>query len=255
MQEHIDSYKMIRQQIIDDIERGVYEPGDTIPKQMEFAERYGVSRGTVRKAVDDLIRRGVLITTKGKGTVVADYNSGVKDQFRPWSFSESKRVDKRTLESKTIEIRQIPAEPWLAKQLRISVGAPVVNIKRVRILDGIPENYQCSYISQAKIAGVNLEAVDLEHSSLFGAIGEATGLYAMMKNEEVRAVRCPDYVAAELQMQANDPVLLIMRTVYSQDNLPLEYCEDYECTDVKGLMITTHRRLEAGGMAEESYEE
>lgn len=254
MQGRMDSYKMIRQQIINDIERGVYEPGDTIPRQIEFAERFGVSRGTVRKAVDDLIRRGVLITTKGKGTVVAEYNAGPRDQYRPWSFSESKRVEQGELKSRTIEIREIPAEPWLAKQLHISVGAPVVFIKRVRILNDVPENYQCSYISRSRIADLELNSLDLDHHSLFGYISEATGLYAMMKNEEIRAVRCPGFVAGELQIQVNDPVLLIMRTVYGQDNLPLEYCEDYECTDVKGLMITTRRTQQSQDMGEDMDE-
>lgn len=239
MGDRIDSYRIIREQIINDIERGVYMPGDTIPRQMEIAEQYNVSRGTVRKALDDLIKRGVLATTKGKGTVVAQFDSGAKDVYRPLSFSKSKRVESSKLRSKVIAIQKIPAEPWLAKQLKISIGAPVIYLKRVRILDGIPENYQCSYFSCSRIEGVDLENFDLEQGSLFEHISRETGLYAVMKSEEIRAVFCPDYVAEELQMHTNDPVLLIMRTVYGQDGLPLEYCEDYECTNVKGLLIVT----------------
>ncbi len=242
MGNHVDSYKLIREQIVNDIGRGVYGPGETIPKQMEFAQRYNVSRGTVRKALDDLIKRGILKTTKGKGTIVAPVAPDIKDLYRPLSFSESKRVDTEKLCSKVIEMRKMTAEPWLAKQLKISIGAPVLFMKRVRILDGTPENYQCSYLSCARIEGADLENADLEKGSVFEYISEHTGLYAVMKSEEIRAVACPDFVADELLMGAGDPVLLIMRTVYAQDDLPLEYCEDYECTDVKGLLIVTKGR-------------
>lgn len=240
----MDSYKMIRQQIIDDIERGVYEPGSTIPKQIELAEKYGVSRGTIRKALDDLIRRKVLITTKGTGTVVAELGREHADAYRPLSFSESKRVDQKNLRSKVLEVKKMTAEPWLAKQLYISVGAPVIHLKRVRILDGVPENYQCSYLSLARIAEMDIEQLDLETGSLFEAIRQETGLYAAMKNEEIRAVHCPDYVAEELHIEENAPVVLVMRTVFAQDNRPLEYCEDYECTDIKGLFFTTRSQIQ-----------
>ena len=240
----MDNYKMIRQQIINDIERGVYAPGDTIPKQTEFAEQYQVSRGTIRKALDDLLKKGVLISVKGRGTVVAEFNSSSKDTYRPLSFSSSKRVEQNELKSKVISCEYINAEPWLAKLLEVPVGAEVVYLKRVRILNGIPENYQCSYMSVQKLGGLKVEEIDLEKESLFHKISETTGLYAMKKNEELRAVRCPGFVAEELNLQANDPVLLIMRTVYSQDQMPLEYCEDYECTDVKGPVFTTEGTVE-----------
>lgn len=240
----MDSYKMIRQQIIDDIERGIYEPGDTIPKQMEFAEKYSVSRGTIRKALDELIQRGVLVTTKGRGTIVANYKMSRQQAYRPLSFSASKRVKEKKLRSKLIELKELNAEPWLAKQLSISVGAPVIFIKRVRIVEDNPENYQFSYISKAKFGSLEPDILDLENSSLFEYISQETGLYAMMKDEEIRAVHCPEDVAKELHMQTSDPILLVMRTVYSQDNLPLEYCEDYECTDIKGLKITTRGNVE-----------
>lgn len=240
----MDSYKMIRQQIISDIERGVYQPGDTIPKQIELAQKYQVSRGTIRKALDELIRRGVLITTKGTGTVVAELDRGYKDIYRPLSFSDSKRVEKKNLKSKVLEIKYIYAEPWLARQLQISVGSKVVFLRRVRILEKVPENYQCSYLSVDRLKGMEIEKIDLENGSLFEAIREKTGLYAAMKNEEIRAVHCPDFVAKELHIGENEPVVLVMRTVFGQDAKPLEYCEDYECTDIKGLFFTTRSQLQ-----------
>lgn len=248
----MDNYKMIRQQIINEIERGVYAPGDTIPRQTDIAEQYQVSRGTVRKALDDLLKKKVLISVKGRGTVVADFNSSAKDVYRPLYFSASKRVDPALLKSKVISCEYIQAKPWIAKLFEVPVGSEILYIQRVRILDGIPENYQCSYLNTQRLKGMEVEKLDLENQSLFLEISKAAELYAMKKTEELRAVRCPEFVAKELNLLANDPVLLIMRTVYGQDQQPIEYCEDYECTDVKGPIFVTEGTIERKNILENS---
>ena len=62
-------HKQIKEDIVEDILGGVYEPGDMIPKQSDYAKEYNVSRLTVRKAIDDLVAKGILRTEKGKGTL------------------------------------------------------------------------------------------------------------------------------------------------------------------------------------------
>ncbi len=240
MKERTATYKTIREDIVNSIVRGTYEPGALIPQQEVYAEKFGVSRGTVRKAIDELVARGVLITVRGKGTTVADYKQSRHFAERALSFHNAKRVQQQTLVSKVIDIRVLNAEPWLAKQLCISVGAEVVYIRRVRIVKGNPENYQCSYITRSKVAMIDFAKEDLQTGSLFGLLRERAGLAPKFQDEEIRAIRCPEEIAHELRLQKDDPVLLIVRTVFGQDDLPMEYCEDYECTDIKGLKITTY---------------
>lgn len=233
-----ERYKIVREQILDEIKRGVYAPGDAIPKQIELAERFQVSRGTVRKALEELVRGGVLIATKRKGTVVAD--TGVlKDTQRPLNFSSSLRVHGSNLKSKVLEMEIRKAEPWIAKQLVISIGDDVLYLKRVRILNGVPENYQISYVNLQHMKEVDFEQMDLENGSLYAGIQEQTGYYPAKKQEELRAIQCPENIAEELMLNKKDPVMLIMRTMYDQDGDVIEYCEDYENTNTKGVVFVT----------------
>ena len=234
----LTSYEVIRESIVNDILRGKYEVGQMIPKQVQLAEMFGVSRGTVRKAIDELVQRGMLSTVKGVGTFVATKKTSQSAQ-RPVSFSKAKRVSRDILTSKVIEIREIAAEPWMAKQLCIPVGVAIVIIKRVRIVSGNPENYQISYLARQRMGNIDFAGADLVKGSLYELIWEQTGLLVTKKDEEIRAIRCPEDVALELNMGQNDPVLLILRTSYGQDGLPVVFCEDYECTDIKGLRIST----------------
>ena len=71
-QDYMPIYKKIKEQILNDIAKGIYGPGDMLPKQTEFADAYGVSRVTVREAFNELKLRGILVSKKGKGTFVAD---------------------------------------------------------------------------------------------------------------------------------------------------------------------------------------
>lgn len=239
MARELTSYEVIRESIVNDILRGKYEVGQMIPKQVQLAEMFGVSRGTVRKAIDELVQRGVLSTVKGVGTFVATNKKERQSAQRPVSFSKAKRISRDILTSKVMEIREIVAEPWMARQLCIPVGAAIVVIKRVRIVWGNPENYQISYLARQRMGKTDFGRADLEKGSLYELIWEQTGLLVVKKDEEIRAISCPEDVAVELNMRKDDPVLLILRTSYSPDGLPVEYCEDYECTDIKGLRIST----------------
>lgn len=232
-------YEVVRESIVNDILRGKYEPGDMIPKQNELAVHFDVSRGTVRKAINELVQRGVLSTVKGVGTFVVDYKQSRRAAQRTSSFSQSKRVKANTLTSKVLEIKEIEAPPWLAKQLEVPVSSTVIVIKRVRLVKGIPENYQISYIARKNVPNIDFSAADLIKGSLFSLLENEANLIISEKDEEIRAVRCPAQVAEELFMNEDDPVILIIRTSYTQTGLPVEYCEDYECTDIKGLKISS----------------
>lgn len=241
----IPVYKMVRESIINDIVRGVYEAGSTIPPQNVYAEQFGVSRATVRKAIEELVANGVLVTTKYKGTVVADYKLSRKMVERTLSFNESKRLKSATgASSPVVEIKQIEAKPWIAKQLSAPVGSPVIFIKRVRLVKGRPENFQISYLSASLFGGLEAEDIHpvIETGSLFRLVFERSGRKAGSQEEEVRAVHCPDDVAPYLGLEPGDPVLLIIRSVNDEHGDPLEYCEDYENTNYKGLKIKTYSK-------------
>lgn len=232
-------YRAIREDIVEDILTGVYEPGEMIAGQEVYAKKFNVSRATVRKAIDELVEKKVLFTVKGKGTFVSEKSTPKARNGRKLSFSASERVKSQTLTSKIIALNECIASRRVAKQLRIEQEEAVVCLKRVRMVNGIAENYQISYLNKELIKAIDFSKEDLSASFLFKLLKEKAGLVPEYSDEEVRAVICPKDIALELGLEEGDPVLFIRRTTYSKQGMVMEYCEDYECSDIKGLKIRT----------------
>ena len=236
-------HRHIQDNIVNDIIRGTYKKGMMIPNQAELAEKYGVSRTTIRKATDKLIQNGILRSIKGVGTFVCDYDENIHQVYRSTSCAEAQCL-RNYLTSKTITIQRMNATRAISKQLKIEIGEPVVYIERVRLLAGHPFAFQASYLSGARVGGVPFTKDLLDQGSLFRVLEEYAGMQPAFQDEEFRAIGCPKAVADHLGIDAQTPVIMIFRTVYTEDNAVMEYCEDYECTDYKGVLIRTYARSE-----------
>lgn len=233
----VPEHTLIRDSIVNDIIRGVYEKGSMIPKQEFFSQKFGVSRTTVRKATDELIRNGILVSVKGKGTFVCDYGENVHLPVRP--VIAERTENRHKLLSRTISIETIPAGEAVAKQLRVPAGSEVVRIERVRLLDGKPLCVQISFFNGADVKDVEFTKEYLDTGSLFRLLEEKANLVAAFQDEVMRAIGCPPRIAAYLDMEPQAPVIMIFRTAYARDGRVMEYCEDYENTDFQGLSICT----------------
>lgn len=236
-------HKCIQDNIVNDIIRGTYKKGVMIPNQTELAEKYGVSRTTIRKATDKLIQNGILRSIKGVGTFVCDYDENIHQIYRSTSCAEAQCL-RNYLTSKTITIQKMNATKAISKQLNIQIGEPVVYIERIRLLAGRPFAFQVSYLNGTRVEGVPFTKELLDHGSLFHALEEYAGMRPAFQDEEFRAIGCPKAIADYLEIDAQSPVIMIFRTVYTEENTVMEYCEDYESTDYKGVLIRTYARSE-----------
>lgn len=234
----LPEHKLIQDSIVNDIIRGVYEKGAMIPKQEFFSQKFGVSRSTVRRATDELIRNGILTSVKGKGTFVCDYGENVPQAVRP-ANAEPQGNNRTVLTSKTISIQKIIATEAVAKRLQMPIGSEVVYIERIRLQDGKPLCVQISYLNGEYVRDITFTKEYLDRGSLFQLLEEQAGLVSSFQDEVMRAVGCPSTVAAYLQMEPQTPIIMIFRTVYAEDGRIMEYCEDYENTDFKGIHFRT----------------
>ena len=232
-------YKVIRESIVQDILSGVYESGDMINGQDYYARKFNVSRATVRKAIDELVERQVLYTEKGKGTFVSNMRTNKERERRKLSFSESPRRKTHKFETVLDGLVYQKADLKIAKQLQINVGDEVVRIQRIRIVDGIAENYQTSYINCKLVYNIDFKNEDLNNNSLFELLREESNLVPKYSDEEIRAISCPKEVEGKLPIKEGEPILFIKRVTYTKEDIVMEYCEDYECSDIKGLKVRT----------------
>lgn len=113
------------------------QPGSQLPGEVHLAEKLGVTRITLRRALQQLQQEGHLTSRKGVGVFVRSLPSAlvVRDGCR---FAESLRADGKSVATETLFLDQEPADAEMAVQLRLPAGSPVIRLRRVRSADGQP---------------------------------------------------------------------------------------------------------------------
>lgn len=190
-------YEQLRSELRDRIERGVYRPGDLFPSEAELMAEHSVSRITVRRAIAELQREGLVTTRQGAGTYVSDPSRAGAQcllSFTSVVLREGRQPGARLL---SLAVGRGPAE--ITAQLGLSPDTDVVHIKRLRTVDGEPVFLSDAYIPASVLPGVasdDLTASGLDQS-LYRLIerhhpvpledGEEVAT-AVIANEEVRQI-------------------------------------------------------------------
>lgn len=226
-------YMNICYQIIDDIVKNKYSVGDLIPTQNELAEKFQVSRTTIREAVKELIRRNILKAVKGKGTFVVAKPGELARNSHTEGFSGAQfRNIGREVHSKVILIEEIPADKKLSNKLIVPEKSSITHIRRIRYVDLIPLCVDDAYLVTKYLGGIDFLKEDLETGSLYKILEEKAGIYFRYVEEKYRAVGCSKEFAAYLGISANEPVLGIEMISCDEFGKPVEYCENYERSDL-----------------------
>lgn len=208
--------ELIREQI----ENGTYQVGEQIPSESKLGEQYGLSRVTVRSAVDHLVEDNILVRIQGKGTFVAAPTQ-VQMQ-REWGLvggSFTRSCVNRGVRPGTRVVGEewIPAERGLAEWLGLPEGSWVKRIRRVRSIDDRPAVYEVDYLPE-KLAHL-IEGESLEENSLLWLIREKTGRKAD-SFESMPGVEYADQECARcLECRAGTPILWVGQVVYSGEDI------------------------------------
>lgn len=233
-------YQKIMQSIINDISKGVYDRGSMIPSQKTLAEKFNVNRVVIREVINNLVNRGILETTRGRGTIVVGPTGEYAHMQHSIDFSSAldKQVAMNSLESpapdfqsKVLVLEDVVPVDYIQRKLGMPKDAMAAKIIRLRYINGIPTAYQTSYFSRHMIGPLDFQAADLEHGSLYDFLKNSIGVHFTNYNEVWDAVICPDEVASYLEIGA-EPVLSMTRVTYTAFDVPMEYCENYQRTDI-----------------------
>ena len=150
-----------REQVLELIE--TLQVGDAIPSERALSHDLGVSRLTLRAALDELVREGRLTRRRGSGTFVAEPK--VAKGMTITSFSDDMRLRGLTPGSRTLEFRTVPAGARLGRILHVSPSEPVLSVKRLRLADGEPMAVELLHVPGSLFPG--LTAHDLEEGSFY----------------------------------------------------------------------------------------
>jgi GntR family transcriptional regulator len=205
----VPKYHQLQEILLDlvETELGVDAP---IPSERELADRFKLSRMTVRQAIDGLVVDGRLYRVQGRGTFVARQKTDL--QIRLASFTEDMRSRGMRASSRVLAFERIAATPQLARDLEIGVGEHVLRLERLRFADGIPMSVERTHVPERLVPGL-LEAGLV--GSLYSALQEQYGLVLDWGEQTIEAAR-PDPADAQLlEIGSEVPVLWMRRYSYA----------------------------------------
>ncbi|MGE5370529.1 MAG: GntR family transcriptional regulator [Solirubrobacterales bacterium] len=208
-------YVQLREMLRQQIESGVYAPGDQIPGEPEMVRQFGVARATVRQAIGDLVNEGVLFRKQGKGTFVCRTRSS--DAIEPLISFSAEMTDRGLTPGGVVlcheKAREIPSP---AREL-LSAAPSVFYLERLRTADGVPLALEYSYLDEEITPGLAEE--DLT-GSLYQLLVHRRQVPVEKSVQSIGSALASSDEATRLQIQPGDPILLIERTLYTTGNRP-----------------------------------
>jgi GntR family transcriptional regulator len=217
------AYQRARQAIRTMAEGPDYSPGDKIPSERALSESMGLSRMTVRKALEDLVREGVLERRSTSGThVAAPKVLRPLDAKNVLGISQIVRNAGGKPGSRLLFFESAKASEHLSRHLDVGVGAPLVVIRRLQTSDGVPFAVEKNYLSAERVPG--LVAADIiEGQSLYTVLSARYGIKVSTSRGFVGIAPVNDDDAHLLDLQPGLNVLVYRAVVFDDAGRPVEH--------------------------------
>lgn len=201
------------------IENSLLKPSDALPPERDLAADFGVSRITIRKALDALVAEGLLIRKQGAGTFVS---GRVEKQFaKLTSFSEDMVSRGRKPRSQWLLRATGTVTPDESLTLGLSPGTPVYRFHRIRFADDQP-----MAVEYSTIPGFGLPAADAVQDSLYAALNHA-GMRPARALQRLRSVLVDGDRAKMLGVEPGAPALYIERRGFLDDGRVIEATQSW----------------------------
>ncbi len=200
--------QLLRQQII----AGQFAPGARLPTEDELAQQYGLSRGTVRKAIEQLSAEGFVYAEQGSGT----YVSATHPNAAPFRFAECPAGAAITYQVITREV--IPAGMAVAERLSLPLGEPVIHIKRLRLENGVAVGFSERFLPRSFCPDLLDE--DLTQYSLHDILVNRSDLPLLRAVIEIEAQMLGAEDATLLGVPPATPAMVVSRTTYTAPHRP-----------------------------------
>lgn len=219
----IPAYYQISLDLRERIRSREWETGTRIPPEAELAKEYNVSRVTMRQALAELVKDGILNRQRGSGTFVNQRPLPlVHDLSLPISLSSKLRQMGFTISSTVLEARTF-SEPLDAviQHLHIGQNDTVAYIKRLLLINGQPTAIDRAWFSEVLCPGITSQP--LIEDSLSKTLVERYGLAPVRSDAWLEVIRATEKDANALKTFVDSPLMLLTSVLYLEDERPLEY--------------------------------
>src|SRR5215204_5065553 len=209
-------YYQLEQALRSMIAAGSWPPGSLISSERELMQAAGVSRATVRQAIGNLMREGLLERVHGRGTFVA--RPKLEQEMRSvYSFAEQMGAQGLQLEDQLLQRHRVPASTELAALLAVGLGSPLIHLKRVRFLGSTPLMLDSSYVPYHLCPGLLTEPFE-------------SPLYRLLPvhcADVLEPVLADEAQAHLLQIDPGAPLMFLERVTFTRGDIPLHVARNY----------------------------
>jgi GntR family transcriptional regulator len=225
-QAKVPLYHQISENFRELIRSGRLKSGESVPSEWELSDLYGVSRLTVRRALDELVRDGLLNRRQGVGTFVA---SSSQAQIFPseLSFSRNMLQIGRSPSSRVLSLQVVPATSAVAQSLELHAEAPVFQLVRIRYADGDPLMLETAFLPQQRFP--DLAQADLSQGSLYDFLKTYYQVNIVALDQVMEPTLLTDREAELLGVAPASPAILSEIVGFTADGIPVEYTWSVTC--------------------------
>lgn len=218
----IPIYYQLKEQLALLIRDGTFPVGSRLPSELQISSELGISRGTVRQAINALVSEGRLERMQGRGTYVTHPPSAVLHLSElPFSFAEEMRQRHVPFTSQILSRETMPAEGRLLTKLKIEKGERVSYLESLGSVEGEPFVLAFAYLPETLCPG--LLEMDLEARPLYEILEAEFGHRLARATRTIEASVADEYEAGLLQIPMGSPIHFIHSLTYLQDGRTIEY--------------------------------
>jgi GntR family transcriptional regulator len=214
-------YKEVKNRLMRGLVAAEWKPGDAIPSEWQLAERYDVSVGTIRRAVDELVAEKIVQRRQGSGTYVTTHT---EDRQLYYFFHIVGRDG--TKEPPVHELRSFRkarADGETAARLGLERGEGVFRIHNVLKLSGRPALFDEITLPAASFPDMSAKLFAERASTIYGLYQARYGINVIRISEKLSAARASPLQASALRIRSGAPVLVIHRVAHTYHDTPVEY--------------------------------
>lgn len=232
-------YQQIKEYLLEEIDVGRLEIGDRVPSERDLAERFRISRMTVRHALTELSYEGFLSRQQGRGSFVA--RPKIPQRLTGLtSFTEDMLSRGMKPGARVLSIQVAAPGYKIRRTLNLKIDDPVVRIERLRLADGEPMALEVVHLPARRFP--ELEKVDLENRSLYTVLEERYGVTMASAVQTIEPAAADSAMAQVLAVREGTLLLLLERTTLDADHEPLEYVTSYYRGDRYRFVVELHRQ-------------
>lgn len=227
-------YHQLATQLTEAIESSTLKPGDLFENELALADRLELSRPTVRRAISELVAKGLLIRRRGIGTTVA--NKVVHRRNELTSLYDDLQRSGRTPVTKILDFDPARIDAGAAGHLGVGVDVPLIFIERLRSADGTPLAVMRNWLPP-------------KYEQITAELLETNGLYALLRQYGARPVVAHQSIGARspkaaerrvLGLGRGEPVLTMTREAYDAEGTPIEFGDHCYRADQYAFDITVY---------------